>query len=170
MTHSDEVSELLPCPFCGSADVDPTGWASTESAGPACNGCGASAGGVKFTVEQNAAAWNRRSASNTAGDGSVVGDDINNLCICQNCQRPYVTDMLVPDDAWEAIKPEGCEVGAGLLCPTCIMDRASDRLGWSVGFVYPERHGAAITAGKAAGGGVKLAARAALATLDRGRG
>jgi hypothetical protein len=69
---------------------------------------------------------------------------------CQACERHYVTDMLVPDDVWEVIKPEGCDIGAGLLCPTCIMDRAADRLGWSVGFVYRERHGTAVTAGKSA--------------------
>jgi hypothetical protein len=69
---------------------------------------------------------------------------------CQACGRHYVTDMLVPDDVWEVIKPEGCDIGGGLLCPTCIMDRASDRLGWTVGFVYPERHGTAVTAGKSA--------------------
>ncbi|WEJ60185.1 hypothetical protein [Devosia sp. FJ2-5-3] len=51
---------LLPCPFCGSFNVDPIGWASTETAGPACETCGASAGGVKHSVEENVSAWNRR--------------------------------------------------------------------------------------------------------------
>lgn len=51
---------LLPCPFCGSKNVDPTGWASTDAAGPACDDCGASCGSIKNTVEQNVAAWNTR--------------------------------------------------------------------------------------------------------------
>lgn len=76
--------------------------------------------------------------------------EVVGVCTCQECKRPYATDMLVPDDVWEVIKPEGSDIGGGLLCPTCIMDRASDRLGWPVGFVYPERHGTAVTAGKSA--------------------
>lgn len=76
--------------------------------------------------------------------------EVVGVCTCQACNHPYETDMLVPDDVWEVIKPEGCDIGGGLLCPTCIMDRAADRLGWTVGFVYPERHGTAVTAGKAA--------------------
>lgn len=51
---------LAPCPFCGSNAIDPTGWASTDSAGPACEDCGASAGKSGDTVKQNVAAWNRR--------------------------------------------------------------------------------------------------------------
>lgn len=43
---------LLPCPFCGSADVDPAGWASTERSGPACNNCSGSADSVEL--------WNSR--------------------------------------------------------------------------------------------------------------
>lgn len=65
------VTELLPCPFCGSTEIDPTGWASTETAGPACEDCGASAGDIKGTVEHNVAAWNRRSlSSDSVSDGS----------------------------------------------------------------------------------------------------
>lgn len=56
--------------------------------------------------------------------------------------------MLVPDDVWVKIAPK--PNGGGLLCPTCIMDRASDICGWTVGFAYPERHGP--SAGKSASG------------------
>ena len=52
--------ELLPCPFCGSENIDAQGWASTDSAGPACDDCGASAGGVKGTLQDNITAWNTR--------------------------------------------------------------------------------------------------------------
>ncbi|NTA58557.1 hypothetical protein G6L32_07920 [Agrobacterium tumefaciens] len=44
---------LLPCPFCGSPDIDPCGWAGNDgSHGPACNDCCGSA----QTVE----VWNSR--------------------------------------------------------------------------------------------------------------
>lgn len=44
--------QLLPCPFCGSGSVDPKGWASTDSNGPACDDCGAAADSVEI--------WNQR--------------------------------------------------------------------------------------------------------------
>jgi hypothetical protein len=46
------MTALLPCPFCGSSNVDPEGWASTERKGPACDDCAGSAD----TVER----WNTR--------------------------------------------------------------------------------------------------------------
>jgi Lar family restriction alleviation protein len=52
---------LLPCPFCGSTNIDAEGWASTNSSGPACDDCGASAGStLADTPEANIAAWNKR--------------------------------------------------------------------------------------------------------------
>ncbi len=44
-------------------------------------------------------------------------------CKCQGCGKPYKVDLLVPDDLWERIKPEGKSMGAGLLCGQCIMGR-----------------------------------------------
>jgi Lar family restriction alleviation protein len=55
--------DLKPCPFCGCHDIDPEGWASTDSSGPACDNCGAGAGGVSSTLQENIEHWNRRAAS-----------------------------------------------------------------------------------------------------------
>ncbi len=71
-------------------------------------------------------------------------------CVCHICQKAYVTDLLVPDDVWDKIKPDNFPDGGGLLCPTCIIDRAADRCGWTVGFAYKGRRGKEITAGRRA--------------------
>jgi hypothetical protein len=63
--HADTNAQtmLRECPFCGSLNVDPAGWATLpqyaetpeERSGPACDDCGASA--------QTVAIWNTRSAA-----------------------------------------------------------------------------------------------------------
>lgn len=55
-----EVDKCLPCPFCGSPNIDPRGWMSRDSAGPACDDCGAAAGYVGQTPEGNLEVWNKR--------------------------------------------------------------------------------------------------------------
>lgn len=45
---------------------------------------------------------------------------------CAGCGRPYgdvhgFPDMLIPDDVWRQISPDGDE--GGLLCPSCICER-----------------------------------------------
>jgi hypothetical protein len=47
-----EAVDLKPCPFCGSTDIDATGWASLLKVGPVCNSCGACADSPER--------WNRR--------------------------------------------------------------------------------------------------------------
>lgn len=52
------MTQLLPCPFCGSTNVDPEGWMSVnqdgtqKKTGPACDECG----GSTESVER----WNSR--------------------------------------------------------------------------------------------------------------
>lgn len=59
---------LKACPHCGSADIDPEGWASTDSKGPACNDCGASAGCISQSLADNIGAWNTRTPPPVAMD------------------------------------------------------------------------------------------------------
>lgn len=51
-------------------------------------------------------------------------------CTCHSCGSKYKVDLIVPDDVWETIKPELSDVGAGLLCPTCITDRIENHYGY----------------------------------------
>ena len=44
-------------------------------------------------------------------------------CICQGCGKDYKVDLIISDDDWEKIKPEGKAMGAGLLCPRCIGEK-----------------------------------------------
>lgn len=73
MTQSIEPvsgeTKLLPCPFCGSNDIDPEGWATSAGiCGPACNGCQASVGSALSSTADNIAAWNRRTLSPAHGE------------------------------------------------------------------------------------------------------
>lgn len=54
------MSDLKPCPFCGSSEIDPEGWTGITAkfvgtSGPECTGCGA----TSPTVEE----WNTRAPS-----------------------------------------------------------------------------------------------------------
>ena len=42
-------------------------------------------------------------------------------CLCQQCNKIYAIDLMVDDNLWEKIKPKDKPVGAGLLCPSCII-------------------------------------------------
>jgi len=47
-------------------------------------------------------------------------------CKCQECGNQYKIDLIIPDELWERIKPEGKPVGAGMLCGSCIMKKIED--------------------------------------------
>ena len=70
--------------------------------------------------------------------GETVEDFEQTGTPCQGCGRVYVLDVVVPDDLWEIIKPEGKSRGAGMLCPVCIAHRLEEHLGFSaVHLVFP---------------------------------
>jgi hypothetical protein len=57
-----DLEKLLPCPFCGSANIDPAGWSGIdEKGGPGCGNCGA--------LADSAELWNRRATAPHAGPG-----------------------------------------------------------------------------------------------------
>lgn len=47
-------------------------------------------------------------------------------CICQNCGKSYKVDLIIPNELWEQIKPDGKSQGAGLLCSACIINRIEE--------------------------------------------
>ncbi len=49
-------------------------------------------------------------------------------CKCQECGKQYTVDIIVSDELWEKIKPSNKEVGAGLLCGSCITQRIENLL------------------------------------------
>jgi glycyl-tRNA synthetase (class II) len=53
------------------------------------------------------------------------------MCTCQECGSKYKVDLLIPDELWERIKPEGKSEGAGLLCGSCIMKKLEEILDYS---------------------------------------
>ena len=44
-------------------------------------------------------------------------------CKCQECERQYKVDIVVSDELWNQIKPDGKLKGCGMLCGSCIMNR-----------------------------------------------
>lgn len=52
-------------------------------------------------------------------------------CLCRSCGVRYRGDLMVPDEVWEKIKPEGKAEGAGLLCANCIVGRIREQGIWS---------------------------------------
>lgn len=49
-------------------------------------------------------------------------------CICQRCMSRFTVDLMVPDDLWEVIKPQGKPLKSGLLCSQCIIERVITHL------------------------------------------
>ena len=72
MTNEIETPELLPCPFCGSSEVNPEGWYSMTTRvfgpdcvvlGPACDECG--------SIARTIAAWNTRADLSDGKDKQI---------------------------------------------------------------------------------------------------
>jgi len=59
-------------------------------------------------------------------------------CICQGCGQKYHTDVIVPNELWEKIRPEGKPPDGGLLCGSCIMQRIEAQDNYNVLHVYME--------------------------------
>lgn len=53
--------------------------------------------------------------------------NVASVAACYDCNLPYgdpgFADLIVPNDVWAKISPTGHE--GGLLCPTCIVRRAT---------------------------------------------
>ena len=57
-------------------------------------------------------------------------------CTCQACGKQYTVDLVIPNEIWEQIKPNGKAPGAGMLCGSCIMariEKMSDYDYWYLG-------------------------------------
>ena len=52
-------------------------------------------------------------------------------CKCHSCKKFYKVDIMVPEDIWDKIRPEGSTRGAGLLCGSCIMERIKSNSNFS---------------------------------------
>ncbi len=48
------------------------------------------------------------------------------MCTCQQCNKQYKVDVVIPDDLWEKIKPNNKPKGAGLLCGICIINNLEE--------------------------------------------
>lgn len=75
------MTNLLPCPFCASINIDPKGWASTVRAGPACDDCGGTADTIELWNSRPFAAPKSAPVTETThnsgeGDPSVMPDSI----------------------------------------------------------------------------------------------
>lgn len=46
-------------------------------------------------------------------------------CKCQSCGVTFYEDVMIDDDLWNAVRPDGKPEGAGLLCGRCIGKRLS---------------------------------------------
>lgn len=90
-----EKTELKACPFCGSANVDPEGWAATDQTGgnyrtgPCCDDCGASADSVER--------WNTR-AQPTPQDQGSIPDEITETAIRSRAKALILKNGWKPGD------------------------------------------------------------------------
>lgn len=54
---------------------------------------------------------------------SLIPTKQDDNCKCQSCGKDFKMDLLIDNEKWEIIKPEGRPHGAGLLCPHCIIEK-----------------------------------------------
>ncbi len=86
------MSELLPCPFCGSKEIDPEGWGSGDGRhGPACDGCMASA----MSVEQ----WNTRGDEAREREAYIAG--FRRACEVDECDLSDHRTVSEVFDEWK---------------------------------------------------------------------
>jgi len=52
-------------------------------------------------------------------------------CKCQHCGQRFKMDLLIANKIWEQIKPQHKSKGAGLLCPSCIVQKIEKLFGYS---------------------------------------
>ena len=62
-------------------------------------------------------------------------------CNCQECNCQYKVDLIIPDDLWEKIKPEGKPEGEGLLCGACIMNKIESLNEYNALIVLKDQNG-----------------------------
>ena len=73
--------ELLPCPFCGSDDIDPEGWHSKVADGPSCVSCGGMAESVEL--------WNKQHLRARNAELEAKVDRLKHWKHLTTCHEPY---------------------------------------------------------------------------------
>lgn len=87
------MSELKPCPFCGSSNIDDHGWASGDGRhGPACDDCGGTADSVML--------WNARPLEDALTGQDGKQDEA--IYLLRIYHHAWETDNRVPSHAYEA--------------------------------------------------------------------
>lgn len=83
--------KLLPCPFCGSSNVDAEGWVSTDRSGPACDDCSGSADTV--------ALWNSRPSPGPHSDATcyIERSAAREILICVADEDKYLAEILLAE-------------------------------------------------------------------------
>lgn len=106
MSTGEKVSELLPCPFCGSKNIDPEGWMDGErNIGPVCDDCGASAERVeawnsRVSIEDSQDTVRLNALENAVDEGScpgVINDDAGRWAVSEDGMQ-NVPDNDIPTD------------------------------------------------------------------------
>lgn len=119
------TADLLPCPFCGTANLYNAHPSNAADCGViACRHCGCEgpdAGGEDGHI----AAWNIRAALET-----VTSHDDHPSC--DVCGRHFHIDTVVSHELWESIKPDpNSAQGCGMLCAGCMADKISKVTDWA---------------------------------------